>query len=132
MPVELNHTIVLCRDQEKSATFWAEFLGRPAPTRFSVFHVVALDNGASLDFHSVEAAFMPTHYAFLVSESDYDQIFGRIKARGLTYWADPAKAQPGKTYRHNGGRGFYFEDPDGHFLEVLTKPYGSHGDFVAA
>ncbi len=130
MPVELNHTIVWCSDQARSANFYAEILGRPAPTLFSVFHVVALDNNASLDFHTVDAAINPAHYAFLISEPEFDAIFARVKARGLTYWADPAKSQAGQTYRHNGGRGFYFEDPDGHFLEVMTRPYAATNTFT--
>jgi hypothetical protein len=63
------------------------------------------------------------HYAFLISEAEFDSVFGRITERGLTFWADPAKSRPGEIYRHNGGRGLYFEDPNGHFLEILTRPY---------
>ena len=69
----------------------------------------------------------PQHYAFLVDEKEFDEIFGRVRERSLPYWADPAQTQAGEINQHDGGRGFYFEDPDGHFLEVITRPYGSGG-----
>jgi catechol 2,3-dioxygenase-like lactoylglutathione lyase family enzyme len=123
--IELNHTIVWCRDQARSATFLAEILGRPAPTRYGPFHVVEVDNAVSLDFHETDADIAPQHYAFLIGEEQFDSIFGRIKERGVGYWADPARRKPGEINRRDGGRGVYFEDPDGHFLEILTRPYGS-------
>jgi hypothetical protein len=69
----------------------------------------------------------PQHYAFLVSDSEFDQIFGRIRARGLPYWADPGRHRPGETNTNDGGRGVYWEEPSGHFLEIITRPYGSGG-----
>ena len=72
-----------------------------------------------------EAAISPQHYAFLIAEEDFDSIFGRIRAGGLDYWADPFKQRPGEINRRAGGRGVYFADPNGHLLEVLTRPYGS-------
>ena len=127
MSAELNHTIVWCRDQQKSAQFLADMLGKPAPTRFGPFHVVQLDNGVSLDFRSVEVPIVPQHYAFLIGEADFDAVLGRIRARELDQWADPARTRPGQINRNDGGRGVYFPDPDGHFLEVITRPYGSGG-----
>ncbi|MGH6619730.1 MAG: VOC family protein [Alphaproteobacteria bacterium] len=127
MTVQLNHTIVWCSDQEKSAGFLAEILGRPAPTRFGPFHVVQVDNGVSLDFYQQAGKIAMQHYAFLIGEDDFDRIFGRVKERDMNYWADPGRERAGEIYHHNGGRGFYFLDPDGHLLEVLTKPYGSGG-----
>ena len=127
MSAELNHTIVWCRNQEKSAQFLADMLGRPAPTRFGPFHVVALDNGVSLDFRSAESRVVPQHYAFLISEADFDAVLGRIHERRLEHFADPGRTRPGEINRNDGGRGVYFPDPDGHFLEVITRPYGSGG-----
>jgi catechol 2,3-dioxygenase-like lactoylglutathione lyase family enzyme len=124
MPVQLNHTIVWCRDQGKSAQFLAEMLGRPAPVRVAHFDVVELDNGVSLDFADTEGPVRPQHYAFLISEADFDAVLGRIKASNLDYWADPARRRPGEINRNDDGRGVYFPDPDGHFLEVITRPYG--------
>ena len=127
MAVELNHTIVWCKDQEKSATFLAEMLGRPAPTRFGPFFVVELDNAVSLDFYQTDEDFYLQHYAFLIGEGEFDEVFGRIRARRLEFWADPYRQRPGEINTRDGGRGVYFPDPDGHFLEVLTRPYGSGG-----
>src|SRR5947207_845837 len=125
MGVQLNHTIVWCHDQRRSATFLADMLGLSAPTRFGPFFVVEVNNGVSLDFHDVSGDIAPQHYAFLIGEDDFDEIFGRIRTRGLDYWADPGRSRPGQINHNDGGRGVYFEDPDGHFLEVLTRPYGS-------
>ena len=127
MSVEFNHTIVFCRDQRRSATFLAELLGLPAPHRFGPFLVVQTANGVSLDFDQVEDEIVRGHYAFLVGEDDFDRIFGRICEQRLAHWADPGRTLAGQTYTHNGGRGVYFEDPDGHLLEILTRPYSSGG-----
>jgi catechol 2,3-dioxygenase-like lactoylglutathione lyase family enzyme len=102
-------------------------LGRPAPTRFGPFDVVTLDNGVSLDFADTGGQIRPQHYAFLIGEADFDSVFGRIKDRGLDYWADPMGNRPGEINHNDGGRGVYFRDPDGHILEVITRPYGSGG-----
>jgi hypothetical protein len=96
MSAQLNHTIVWCRDKAASATFLADMLGRPAPTRFGPFAVVDMDNGVSLDFHDVEQdrEIVSQHYAFLIGEADFDAVLGRIKAAALPYWADPARRRP--------------------------------------
>jgi catechol 2,3-dioxygenase-like lactoylglutathione lyase family enzyme len=127
MPVELNHTIVHARDPKAAAAFLAEMLGRPAPIRFGPFHCVELDNRVTLDFIQAGATLEIEHYAFLVSEPEFDEIFERIRARGLPYWADPAHRQPGQVNHHDGGRGVYWNDPSGHYLEIITRPYGSGG-----
>jgi catechol 2,3-dioxygenase-like lactoylglutathione lyase family enzyme len=125
MSVQLNHTIVWCRDKRASAAFLADVLGLSTPTSFGPFLVVEAANGVSLDYHDTDGAIAPQHYAFLVSENDFDEIFGRIQERGLAYWADPSRSRPGRINRNDGGRGVYFEDPDGHLLEIITRPYGS-------
>ena len=128
MAAQLNHTIVWSSNQGESAKFLADMLGLPAPTRFGPFDVVELDNGVSLDFIKAETeTIQPQHYAFLISEIDFDAIFGRIKDRGLDYWADPARRRSGEINHNDGGRGVYFRDPSGHLLEVITRPYGSGG-----
>ena len=126
MSIRFNHTLVYSRDKEESSSFLTGILGLPAATTFGHFLVVELENGASLDFLEVgEAVISPQHYAFLIDEEDFDPIFGRIRAAGLDYWADPFKQRPGEINRNDGGRGVYFADPNGHILEVLTRPYGS-------
>lgn len=125
MAVQLNHTIVAAHDSRASSAFLAEILGLPAPTRFGPFMAVTLANGVTLDFADAEGDITSQHYAFLISEAEFDDIFGRIQDRGLAYWADPHKSRPGQINTNDGGRGVYFDDPDGHILEVITRPYGS-------
>lgn len=125
MSIDLNHTIVHSRDPGASAAFLAEILGRPEPVRFGPFLGVELDNGVTLDFIEADADPPVEHYAFLVSEAEFDQIFARIRARELPYWADPGHREPGRINHRDGGRGLYWNDPDGHYLEILTRPYGS-------
>jgi catechol 2,3-dioxygenase-like lactoylglutathione lyase family enzyme len=125
MTVELNHTIVWCSDNQRSSRFLADMLGRPEPKTFGHFEVVELDNGVSIDFMVKSSGPpAPQHYAFLVDDATFDRGFARIEQLGLAYWADPARSKPGEINRNDGGRGVYFEDPDGHFLELLTTPYG--------
>lgn len=104
----------------------ADILGLPAPTHFGPFTVVQTANEVSLDFIQTddEKYLQPNHYAFLVSEEEWDQIFARIRSRGLRYWADPGQKMEGEINTHDGGRGVYWEDPDRHLLEIITRPYG--------
>jgi catechol 2,3-dioxygenase-like lactoylglutathione lyase family enzyme len=127
MAVQLNHHIVHARDPQSSARFMTEILGLPEAVRFGPFLVVEADNGVSLDFMQTddEQYLVPNHYAFLVTEEEFDAIFGRIQERGLDYYADPAGTQKGEINHHDGGRGVYWADPDGHWLEIITRPYGS-------
>lgn len=123
MPVHLNHTIVAAHDKRGSASFLADLLGLKPPRTFGPFVVVELDNDVSLDFADDENV-SPRHYAFLVTEEEFDEIFGRIRARGLEFWADPFQRRPGEINTHDGGRGVYWKDPNGHVLEIITRPYG--------
>jgi catechol 2,3-dioxygenase-like lactoylglutathione lyase family enzyme len=128
MTAQLNHTLVASHDKKESAEFLADVLGLPAPEPFGPFLCVTAGNGVSLDFMDVDDARIHVqHYAFLVSEAEFDEIFGRIKDRGLTYWADPHQQRPGEINDHDGGRGLYWSDPGGHLLEIITRPYGSGG-----
>ena len=124
MGVQLNHTIVKASDKEVSAHFLADILGLPPPTPYGPFLVVEVDNGVSLDFADDHGRAHPQHYAFLVGEEEFDAIHGRIVERGLDYWADPFHHQPGQINTNDGGRGLYWDDPDGHILEIITVPYG--------
>ena len=126
MPVQLNHTIINARDSEASARFLVEMLGLDPPGRWGPFVMVETANGVSLDYIQVlpDEGITPQHYAFLVTEPEFDQIYGRIQERGLDHWADPHQDHPGEINHNDGGRGVYWLDPDGHFLEILTVPYG--------
>ena len=122
--VSLNHTIVNARDKEVTARHLTSLLGLPEHTAYGPFAVVELGNGVSLDVADDHGAPHPQHYAFLVSEAEFDAIHGRIVASGLTYWADPGHRREGVINHNDGGRGLYWLDPDGHNLEILTVPYG--------
>lgn len=125
MAVRLNHTIVHSRDKRASADFYAEVFGFGKAKAFGPFLDIETANGVTLALLETDENFDPQHYAFLVTEDEFDRIFGRVKARGLNYWADPAKRSKGEINTHFGGRGVYFDDPSGHFLEIITRPYGS-------
>jgi len=128
MSVSLNHTIVWCRDKKTSAQYLTETLGLPEAMAWGPFMVVEMGNGVSLDYHDLsesEGEIASQHYAFLVSESEFGEIFGRIQTAGQDYWADPGLKRKGQINRNDGGRGLYFKDPDGHLLEIITRPYGS-------
>jgi extradiol dioxygenase family protein len=129
MPIAFNHTIVAARNKRESAEFLSELFGLPSPTPFGHFLTVTLEHGASLDYTDVSEGeeIRPQHYAFLVTEDDFDAIYGKIQSRGLQHWADPGRQRPGEINTRDDGRGVYFPDPAGHFLEILTRPYGSGG-----
>ncbi|ALE82422.1 VOC family protein [Pseudonocardia sp. HH130629-09] len=122
---ELNHTIVHSRDKDAGAAFLCEILGLPGPTSFGPFRVVRVANGVDLDYLNADPDTIVTqHYAFLVSDDEFDAAFDRITARGGQYWADPGGTRPGEINTHDGGRGLYFDDPSGHRMELITVPYG--------
>lgn len=128
MTIELNHTIVASRDPARGAAFLTELFDLPPATRFGGFHVVETANGVSLDYMDAgDADVASQHYAFLVGEDEFTTIHRRIVERGLDHWADPRRSRPGEINRNDGGRGVYFTDPDGHLLEIITRPYGSGG-----
>ncbi len=125
MAVQLNHTIVSARDPLASAHFAAEILGLEEPGRFGPFVVLQTSNDVSLDYLEESGPITSQHYAFLVTEDEFDQISERIAQWDVVFWALPGKNHPGEINHRDGGRGLYFEDPDGHMLEILTKPYGT-------
>ncbi|MFJ4746582.1 VOC family protein [Streptomyces albogriseolus] len=112
MSVELNHTIVHARDNRESAEFFAKLLGLEITSEWGPFIAVGLSNGVTLDFATIpqDSITPPQHYAFLVSEEDFDAAYARIRQRGIEH--------------NDGGRGVYFMDPAGHAMELITVPYG--------
>ncbi|MFJ8619625.1 VOC family protein [Streptomyces clavifer] len=125
MSVQLNHTIIHCRDNRESADFLAHILGLEAGREWGPFIPLVLANGVTLDFASVPAASITAqHYAFLISEAEFDTAFERIKEQGIVYYADPHRKLPGEINHNDGGRGIYFPDPAGHGMELITRPYG--------
>ncbi|THA25280.1 VOC family protein [Streptomyces sp. RKND-216] len=125
MPVQLNHTIVAATDKERSARFLAGLLGLEVQPQYGPFLPVVTENGVALDYADAgDRPVTPQHYAFLVSEDEFDAIFARIKDAGLTYYADPFHHRVNEINHHDGGRGVYWEDPDRHNMEIITRPYG--------
>jgi catechol 2,3-dioxygenase-like lactoylglutathione lyase family enzyme len=128
MAIKLNHTIVHAHDKRASAEFVSQILGLGKPVPFGPFLCVQTANEVTLDFLETDEEIQTQHYAFLVTEAEFDEVFGRIKERKLPYWADPYRQQLNKINGHDGGRGVYFEDPSGNLLEIITRPYGSGDD----
>lgn len=125
MAVELNHTIIAARNKHAAADFLATILGLEVGEQYGPFIPVETSNGVMLDFADTDAEITPQHYAFLVSEQEFDAIFGRIQQADIPYYADPGHQRLGEINRNDGGRGVYFPDPNGHNLEIITRPYGS-------
>jgi catechol 2,3-dioxygenase-like lactoylglutathione lyase family enzyme len=125
--VDLNHLVIPARDKDASAVFLAQMLGLPGPISFGPFMAVQVGNGVTLVYVDADGDITPLHYAFLVAETTFDEIFGRIREGGLVYWADHARRQAGEINTREGGRGVYFDDPNGHLLEILTRPHGTAG-----
>lgn len=124
MTAALNHTIVPAKDKQASAEFLRDILGTEPTTAWGPFVLLPLDHGLTLDYVDANE-FDEHHYAFLVDETEFDAVFDRIVASGVSYYADPFRQQPGEINEHYGGRGVYFDDPDGHLMEAITQPYGA-------
>ncbi|WP_431954881.1 VOC family protein [Nocardia lijiangensis] len=127
MSIQFNHTIVGCRDNRVSAEFWADILGLEIGKEWGPFIELPMSNGVSFDFAVVPGEapeIQPQHYAFLVSEAEFDAAYAKIQRYRLEHWADPRQLAPGEINHNDGGRGVYFLDPSGHFLELITVPYG--------
>ncbi|GAA3302131.1 VOC family protein [Streptomyces cinereospinus] len=122
--VQLNHTAVYATDRQLSAEFIAAILGLKVGAPFGPFLPVDLGNGVTLDYYEKrEEPIQPQHYAFLVPDDRFDTMITRLEAVGVTYYADPGHTEPGRINRLFGGRGAYFDDPDGHNMEIMTRPY---------
>ena len=125
MSVELNHTIVHARDNRESAEFFVNLLGLEITAEWGPFIAVELSNGVTLDFATIPAELITRqHYAFLVSEEEFEAAYAQIRQRGIEHYADPRRQQPNTINHNDGGRGVYFMDPAGHAMELITVPYG--------
>jgi len=123
MTAALDHMIVFARDRNASAAYLADMLGAPQPTQAGHFTQVQVEHGLTVDFMDTEHPVAVQHYAFLVSDAQFDASFAKIRAREQPYWADPYRRRPNEVQSLGGdGRLVYFEDPSGHFLEIRTKP----------
>jgi catechol 2,3-dioxygenase-like lactoylglutathione lyase family enzyme len=121
MTITLNHTIVPARDKRAAAQFFARIFGLHADPKGGHFAPVRINDTLTLLFDDGEE-FESHHYAFHVSDAEFDAIFGRIREAKLVYGSAPWSLDDGKLNDWNGGRGVYFRDPDGHMLELMTVP----------
>ncbi|MFG3541858.1 VOC family protein [Streptomyces clavifer] len=122
--VQLNHTAVYASDRSLSAEFLAAVLGLEVGAPFGPFLPVDLGNGVTLDYYEKrDEPVQAQHYAFLVPDARFDAMIGRLETLGVTYYADPRHTEPGRVNDLFGGRGAYFDDPDGHNMEIMTRPY---------
>jgi len=123
MTIRFDHTLIPARAKHASAQFFTEMFGLPDARADGLFLSVGLDGGVHIDFAEPPIDFPPHHYAFLVDDDDFDALLARIEERGIPHWADPRMSRTGINTNH-GGRGVYFDDPSGHHLEAITRPYG--------
>ena len=120
---QLNHIIIPAHDKDKSAKFLGDVLGVKPDPQWGPFIPVRTANGVTLDFADRED-FRPQHFAFLISEEEFDAAYARIRAQGVKHYATPRRERPGEINHRYGGRGVYFDDPNGHLMELITQPYG--------
>lgn len=123
MSVRFDHLIIASTDKRRSAEFYSAVFGLGETKVDGHFLAVVLSDGVVLNFAEPPSDFPPQHYAFLVDDSTFDVVLERVRDREMAYWADPQRRKPGETNTNHGGRGFYFLDPDGHYLEVLTSRF---------
>lgn len=123
MAIQFNHLLIFARDKHESARFLTSLFDLPDPKPAGFFMAVEMQNDVTLHFGEPGIEILSQHYAFLVSDEEFDAILGRVREREIPFWADPRKQYPGEFNTENGGRGFYFMDPSGHGLEVITRPY---------
>ena len=121
---QLNHAVVYATDRHLSAEFLAAVLELKVGAPFGPFIPVDLGNGVTLDYYEFrDGPIQSQHYAFLVPEARFDAMIARLEVLGVTYYADPSHTEPGRTNDLFGGKGAYFADPDGHNMEIMTRPY---------
>jgi catechol 2,3-dioxygenase-like lactoylglutathione lyase family enzyme len=124
MPIHLDHLAVAATDKQHSATFLTTLLGLPEPTAWGPFLSIQLDDGVHLDYAEPGVEFPGQHYALLVTDDVFDAALERIRTDGVPYSAGPG-GPTGEINHNHGGRGVYFDDPDGHHFELITQPYGA-------
>jgi catechol 2,3-dioxygenase-like lactoylglutathione lyase family enzyme len=120
MSIVLNHTIVPAHDKIASAKFFADIFGLEVAPPMGPFAPVRVNETLTLDFGEMEH-FDWHHYAFHVTDGEFDAILGRVKAAGLDYGSGPWSQEDHEINHRHGGRGVYFKDPNGHVLELLTR-----------
>ena len=120
MTIELDHTIIPARDKDEAARFFARIFGLDYGGPGGHFAPVEINDRLTFDFDNA-SEFEHHHYAFHVSDDEFDAIFGRIRAERIVYGSGPRSHQNMELTHRNGGRGLYFATPDGHLLELMTR-----------
>lgn len=123
MPARFNHTIIASKDRDESAKFYRDLIEATEAPSWGPFSNVLLDGDAMLQFAEPPVEIQMQHYAFLVDDGLFTRAHSRLVDWGVPYWADPQLSRPGETNSEHGGRGVYFKDPAGHFIELITQPY---------
>lgn len=121
--VRFDHTILPAHDAKEAAEFLSEIFGLPAPVQAGFFQQVRLSDGRIIDFAEPGVDFPGQHFAFLVNDLTFDRVLGLLREWRWDHWADPQQQLPGEFNTNHGGRGVYFLDPSGHYLEALTARY---------
>ncbi len=124
MPADLDHIIIHATDPRSSAQFLAALIGAPVLPDWGPFVRVQTSNHVTLDYVRDDRAFTEQHCAFLVDDTTFDAAHHELVDHGIAIYADPFRRTPGEINHHYGGRGVYFDDPDGHLMELITAPYG--------
>ena len=122
MTITLNHTIVWTRDKEAAARFFADLFGLRVEGSGGHFAPVRINDTLTLDFADAKGTIAGQHYAFHVSDAEFDAILHRVKGARLAFGSGPRSLEDGKLNDWNGGRGFYYKDHDGHVIELMTMP----------
>ena len=122
MTITLNHTIVWAHDKEGAARFFADIFGLRFEGSSGHFAPVRVNDTLTLDFADANGTIASQHYAFRVSDTEFDAILHRVKDAGLSFGSGPRSLEDGKLNDWNGGCGFYYKDHDGHVIELMTVP----------
>ncbi|KZE98425.1 MAG: VOC family protein [Rhodococcus sp. (in: high G+C Gram-positive bacteria)] len=123
MSITFNHTIIATTDPQSTAQFYLDVLEATMAPSWGPFVNIQLDDHVMLQFASPPVEYHPQHYAFLVDDALFDRAYDRIRSRDIEHWADPQRTRPGETNTEHDGRGVYFLDPGGNYLELITRPY---------
>jgi catechol 2,3-dioxygenase-like lactoylglutathione lyase family enzyme len=121
MTILLDHTIVPTHDKNAAAKLFADLFGLEVSPPMGPFAPVHVNEGLTLDFQDRDE-FEWHHYAFRVSEEEFDAVFGRVQSAGIPYGSGPHSLEDGQINHRHGGRGVYFRDPNGHVWELMTRP----------
>jgi hypothetical protein len=124
MAIQLDHFIVSSHNRIASAKQLAELLGVPwEETAWGLFSPVYINDGLTLDFIQTDEDYPVEHYCFRVSPDEFDAILERIKAAGMEYRSTVRGPVDFQVDTQFGGKGVYWNEPDGHQWEMLTVSY---------